>query len=89
MTDINLKDPIARGRTADVYPWDDKHILKLFHNWFKLENIEYELRIARAVHVNTMNAMIDMNVNTAISMLKSRRTRLQTSWARLKGPIPF
>ena len=52
MTNINLNDPIARGRTADVYPWDDKHILKLFHNWFELEDIEYELRIARAVHAS-------------------------------------
>ena len=52
MTDISLNNPIARGRTADVYKWDDKHILKLFHNWFELEDIEYELRIARAVHAS-------------------------------------
>jgi len=52
MTDINLNSPIARGRTADVYPWGDKYILKLFHNWFEFEDIEYELRIAHAVHAS-------------------------------------
>jgi len=52
MIDISIEKPIARGRTADVYPWDDKHILKLFHNWFDLEGIEYELRIAHAVHAS-------------------------------------
>ena len=43
---------IARGRTADVYDWDEGHVLKLFHNWFELKDIEYELKIARAVHAS-------------------------------------
>ena len=49
---ISLDQPIARGRTADVHAWDDRHILKLFHNWFSREDIEYEQRIARAVHAS-------------------------------------
>ena len=52
MKNISLDTPIARGRTADVYDWDDGHILKLFHNWFPLEDIRYELKIARAVHAS-------------------------------------
>src|SRR5215475_13045432 len=52
MKNISLDTPIAHGRTADVYDWDDGHILKLFHNWFPLEDIEYELKIARAVHAS-------------------------------------
>jgi uncharacterized protein (TIGR02172 family) len=40
---------IARGRTADVYAWEGNTILKLFHEWFDLEGIEYERRIAEAV----------------------------------------
>ena len=44
--------PLARGRTADVFAWDDGHVLKLFHNWFSLEDIEYEMKIARAVHAS-------------------------------------
>ena len=50
MQEISLEEPIAHGRTADVYHWDEGHILKLFHNWFALPNIEYEYKIARAVH---------------------------------------
>ena len=50
MNHISPNNPIARGRTADVHRWDDTHILKLFHNWFELSNIEYEQKIARAVH---------------------------------------
>ena len=52
MKNISLDTPIAHGRTADVYDWDDGHILKLFHNWFPLEDVEYELKIARAVHAS-------------------------------------
>ncbi len=50
--EISLDNPIARGRTANVYDWGEKYVLKLFHNWFELENIEYELKIARAVHAS-------------------------------------
>lgn len=52
MRTIALDKSIARGRTADVYDWDEGHILKLFHNWFPLENAEYEWKIARAVHAS-------------------------------------
>lgn len=52
MKEISLDTPIARGRTADVYDWDDKHVLKLFQHWFELGDIEYELKIARAVHAS-------------------------------------
>lgn len=44
--------PIAHGRTADIHSWDDQHVLKLFHTWFELEDIEYEQKIARAVHAS-------------------------------------
>jgi uncharacterized protein (TIGR02172 family) len=56
MKEISLDKPIAHGRTADVYDWDDGHVLKLFHNWFELENIEYELKIARAVRAGDVKA---------------------------------
>ncbi len=46
------KQPLAQGRTADVYLWDETHILKLFHPWFELENIKDEQAIARAVHAS-------------------------------------
>lgn len=50
--EISLNNPIARGRTADVYDWDEGHILKVFHNWFELNDVKYELKIARAVHAS-------------------------------------
>jgi uncharacterized protein (TIGR02172 family) len=43
---------LARGRTAEVYEWGDGHVLKLFHNWFSLKDIQYEMKIAHAVHAS-------------------------------------
>ena len=44
-----LGKPIARGRTAEIFAWGDGQVLKLFHNWFDRDSIEYEQRIARAI----------------------------------------
>ena len=50
----NLKEltslPVAQGRTAEIYLWDDQHILKLYRDWCPTDWVEYEARIARAVH---------------------------------------
>jgi uncharacterized protein (TIGR02172 family) len=48
----DLSKPIAYGRTAEIYAWQEGWVLKLFHDWFDLENIEYEARIARAIHAS-------------------------------------
>lgn len=40
---------IARGRTADVYEWDAEHVIKLFHDEYDFESIEYEFKIVNAV----------------------------------------
>lgn len=56
MKEISLDKPIAHGRTADVHHWDERYILKLFHNWFELPNIEYEYKIARAVYASGVKA---------------------------------
>ena len=55
MKEIGLDLPIARGRTADVYVWDDGQVLKLFQDWFESEDIEYERKIASAVHSSGVN----------------------------------
>ena len=52
MREISLDKPIAHGQTADVCDWDEGHILKLFHSWFELQNIEYEFKVARAVYAS-------------------------------------
>jgi uncharacterized protein (TIGR02172 family) len=47
-----LSPSIARGRTADIHAWGEGQVLKLFHDWFALEDIRYELRMARAVQAS-------------------------------------
>jgi hypothetical protein len=47
-----LKDlgrPIALGRTAELYVWDEGRVLKLFYNWFDLEDIQFEQRMAQSI----------------------------------------
>lgn len=87
--DVRLSDqPLARGRTADIYPWRDGYIVKLFHSWFSLEDIEYEARLARAVHAAGVSTpavgdIVYMNGRTGlvyervdgISMLKMLQSR--------------
>jgi len=52
---VNLKklpgQLLARGRTADVYAWEDGYVLKLFRK-SSLDDVKYEARIARAVHAS-------------------------------------
>lgn len=48
----DIRSPIAYGRTAEIYNWQNGQVLKLFYDWFELEDIEYEARIARAIHAS-------------------------------------
>ncbi len=50
MISTDLGKPIAIGRTAEIYSWNDGWVLKLFHNWFELEDIKFEQKIAKHVH---------------------------------------
>jgi uncharacterized protein (TIGR02172 family) len=47
---MNKGELVGEGRTAEVYAWGDHEVIKLYHDWWPLENIEYEIRICRAVH---------------------------------------
>ncbi len=51
--DISL--PIAYGRTAEIYAWQEGQVLKLFYDWFEMEDIKYEARIAQAIHVSGLS----------------------------------
>lgn len=42
--------PIAEGRTAEIFPWADGWVLKLYREWCPPDWVEYEARIARAVY---------------------------------------
>jgi Ser/Thr protein kinase RdoA (MazF antagonist) len=49
MKEISYKR-IAEGRTAEIYLWDEGHVLKLYREWCPPDWVEYEARIARAVY---------------------------------------
>jgi uncharacterized protein (TIGR02172 family) len=42
--------PIAEGRTAEIYDWNDSQIIKLYREWCPPDWVDYEARIARAVY---------------------------------------
>ena len=42
--------PIAQGRTAEIYAWDDGHVLKLYRDWCPSDWVEYEAWVASAIH---------------------------------------
>lgn len=44
-----LAQPIAVGRTAEIIPWEDGAVLKLFRDWCPPDWVDYEARIARTV----------------------------------------
>jgi aminoglycoside phosphotransferase (APT) family kinase protein len=44
-----LSKPIAQGRTAEIYLWDDRHVLKLFRDWCPPQWVDDEARIAKAI----------------------------------------
>ena len=48
----DLGKPIAYGRTAEIYAWQEGQVLKLFYDWYGMDSIEYEARIAQAVHAS-------------------------------------
>jgi Ser/Thr protein kinase RdoA (MazF antagonist) len=42
--------PIAQGRTAEIYLWDEGHVLKLYRDWCPSDWVDYEARVASAIH---------------------------------------
>ncbi len=47
-----LDNPIALGRTAEVYAWEDGRILKLYRDWVAPGDAEHELCLARIVQAS-------------------------------------
>lgn len=50
MKATRLESPIGEGRTAEIYPWGDGQVLKLYREWCPPDWVEYEAWIAGAVH---------------------------------------
>lgn len=42
--------PIAQGRTAEIFPWENGQVLKLYRDWCPSDWVDYEAGIARAVY---------------------------------------
>jgi hypothetical protein len=52
MISADLGKPLARGRTADIYQWENGRVLKLFHEWFDLADILFEQKLGQQVHLS-------------------------------------
>ena len=48
----DLGQPLAYGRTAEIYAWHPGQVLKLFYGWCELEDIQQEARLTRAIHAS-------------------------------------
>lgn len=46
---IALPHPIAEGRTAEIYEWQNGYILKLYHEWCPSHWVEHEAKVAHAI----------------------------------------
>lgn len=49
---------IAAGRTADIYEWESGYVLKLFHDWMTVEDIEYEFQMAQAAYSSGLAPLV-------------------------------
>lgn len=45
-----VDQPIAQGRTAEIFAWGEGRVLKLFRAGYSRESRDYEFNIAQAVH---------------------------------------
>jgi uncharacterized protein (TIGR02172 family) len=45
-----LGAPLAQGRTAEVFAWDDDHVLKLFRPGWGVNAARHEAELARAIY---------------------------------------
>lgn len=53
--DIHLDEPIATGRTAEIFPWKEGQVLKLFRDWCPVDWVTSEARLGCAVHASGLN----------------------------------
>ncbi len=71
--------PIAQGRTAEIYLWDDQHILKLYRDWCPSHWADYEAGIARAVYASGVPS-------PAVGEIVEVNGRRGLVYERLEGP---
>jgi aminoglycoside phosphotransferase (APT) family kinase protein len=54
MNTLPLGPLLARGRTAEVYAWQNNQIIKLFYEWCPLNWVQHEAEISRAISTMTL-----------------------------------
>jgi len=50
--EVTLGAPLAQGRTAEVFAWDDSHVLKLFRSGWGADVASHEAKLARAIYAS-------------------------------------
>ena len=45
-----MTSPVAHGRTAEIYLWDDQHVLKLYRDWCPPGWADYESKVAHSIY---------------------------------------
>ena len=53
---IELDQPLAEGRTALIYPWEDGKVIKVFREGWGMDTAEWEAEIGRNVHATGVPA---------------------------------
>ncbi len=77
---MTVGKPIALGRTAEVYPWADGQVLKLFRPRWGKQAAEFEAHIARAVYAAGLPA-------PAVGEVIEVDGRFGLTYARVDGPL--
>lgn len=70
---------IARGRTAEIFAWEDDQVLKLFRDWCTAAMVEREAWTTAAVHKAGLPV-------PAVERIVEVRGRLGIVFERIKGP---
>jgi hypothetical protein len=76
---ISQGAPLARGRTAEIYHWEDGWVVKLFYAWFPQRAIRHEAQIAGAVHAAGLAV-------PEVGQVVARDGRLGLIYERVEGP---
>ena len=79
MSMMSLGKPLALGRTAEIYAWEEGQVLKLFKDWFSVDGVEYEAQISRAVHTSGLPV-------PAVGEIVEINGRLGLIYERVAGP---
>lgn len=75
---------IGKGRTAEVYEWDQDKVLKLYFDWFPIDWIKHEADIGEKIH----NAGVPSPTIYEI-IEESRRNGLLFEWIKGESMLKF